>query len=888
MYRSLVIGMCCALSLTSLAQQFDPSFNPILKSLPTILSIDETSNGNFVVAGNFDFIGDEPAGSLLMLDRNGILVQGFNKVYTDFPIKKVKVLSDDKILIMGSFTRVNGVNSITLARLHADGSLDESFQSSLTTGMNDFVLQSDEKIVMSPEYPATKLTRLNSDGSKDNSFSQISNGLGVIFQLSVDSDDNIYVANTYQIKRFVKNGLLDETFSTNPGIKSDSWTEQIHVIEADPNGKLLVGGTFKEYNGSAKNGLVRLNNDGTIDATFLGNPLSEGITKILVTRSQDILIAGNNFAVTKFSADGTTRTEIAFPYPSSVNCLFETSSSDLLIAGDYFQINGTNQHSLSLLKSGYSIDPDFKPEIYSSPTSYSSALDITHEGNLIVAGFDQEISSVGNSTKPLVKINKDGTIDDSFVTEFEPGTRILTVAVQNDQRILVSGFLFVNGKIHNLLRVNSDGTIDKTFNSNKEGLIGVAQKIRFNGSEIFLGGNFDTYNGIHSQSFIILKKDGSIKQTFPDIPEATIVDFDFQSDGKIIAIGAFYPSNDVFGYLRLKQNGTVDETFPTGKFDNYFVVKVDQDDRIYLGGDLATRQPEKVIRLLKDGTLDNSFLGIHNFSGQSSSLVTVRGIDILPSKELVLMGNFSKYNNEEVNGLVILKKDESGYTSVNSLGRSSVITSLKYHGASIFVGGKVSLNDGQQVMSFAKLTLDKEKMFEPNEPMARIIETNAGEATLRWNDLSDAEDGYQIERFNEVTAAYEFVDDVADDHTAYILSDFTSVAPNSYRIRSYNSKGESEYSYFTKSEEVITNLEEKFENAIKAYPNPTDGILILSGNFNEEPIIVTNSMGQIVLNGSKRVDLQGKTMLDLNELPKGVYWISFGSPAIQSIKVFKK
>src|SRR5687767_8386903 len=66
-------------------------------------------------------------------------------------------------------------------------------------------------------------------------------------------------------------GGLDTTF--NPG--GAGANGNVYTLAAQPDGKLLIGGEFTNYNGAAAPGRVmRLNADGTLDAAF--NPGGAG------------------------------------------------------------------------------------------------------------------------------------------------------------------------------------------------------------------------------------------------------------------------------------------------------------------------------------------------------------------------------------------------------------------------------------------------------------------------------------------------------------------------------------------------------------------------------------------------------------------------------------
>ncbi len=70
------------------------------------------------------------------------------------------------------------------------------------------------------------------------------------------------------IARFTANGLLDTTWAP---VGADN---VIYSLDIQPNGKILIGGAFTQYNGIARNALARLNPTGSLDTSF--NPGGSG------------------------------------------------------------------------------------------------------------------------------------------------------------------------------------------------------------------------------------------------------------------------------------------------------------------------------------------------------------------------------------------------------------------------------------------------------------------------------------------------------------------------------------------------------------------------------------------------------------------------------------
>ena len=182
-------------------------------------------------------------------------------------INDIVVQPDGKILIGGSFSSFNGevgqsVNSIV--RLNADGTKDTSFMPPHFTsgGANtlSIVLQPDGKIIIGGSFRVQvnghsqyHSCRLNPDGSIDNSFD----------------------------------------FGINGG--PPQATSNIRTIALQPDGKVLLGGSFTTFNGQPQGTLIRLNSNGSKDTTFdigTGGPSGWILANIVVQPDNKILING--------------------------------------------------------------------------------------------------------------------------------------------------------------------------------------------------------------------------------------------------------------------------------------------------------------------------------------------------------------------------------------------------------------------------------------------------------------------------------------------------------------------------------------------------------------------------------------------------------------------
>ena len=202
---------------------------------------------------------------------------------------------NNKILIGGFFGNYNGTNINCIARLNPDGSLDTTFQHENVNGnVQQIFVQDDGKILIAGDFliydsvPKENFTRINTDGSLDTSFNcSLSNTNAnwiKVFSIALSADGKIYVGGYFNscngilcknIVRLNQDGTPDTTFNTGSG--ANGYVTSINLF---PNGKILLGGSFTQYNGQSVSNLIRINEDGSLDSTFNENLYSGQTVKI--------------------------------------------------------------------------------------------------------------------------------------------------------------------------------------------------------------------------------------------------------------------------------------------------------------------------------------------------------------------------------------------------------------------------------------------------------------------------------------------------------------------------------------------------------------------------------------------------------------------------------
>jgi uncharacterized delta-60 repeat protein len=253
------------------------------------------SDGKILIAGNFNRIHDIVAPWLALLNPDGSVDGSFShrmeKVCPDCPppdIRDIAVLSDNRILLCGSFARMDGVEVNGLARLQADGSLDRSFQPPATSGelfVGIAAFPDDRVVVLSQEpaggFACGRIRYFKKDGTYSSEFRTCNVDVifdrapfppGLISTFAIDADERIVLAGTFsRIARSPRSGLaritvaekLDLGFDAGAGFSHgalDSASDANSMVARmvlQEDGGIVVAGAFGAVGDQARLGLAR-------------------------------------------------------------------------------------------------------------------------------------------------------------------------------------------------------------------------------------------------------------------------------------------------------------------------------------------------------------------------------------------------------------------------------------------------------------------------------------------------------------------------------------------------------------------------------------------------------------------------------------------------------
>lgn len=460
---------------------------------------------------------------------------------TDGQVYGVAVQSDDKTVIVGDFYTYNGDPRCCIARINADGLLDDSFNPG--TGVDK---PSDYDGIPPIFINAVALDTTNNRVLIAGSFH------------SYNGSDRGNVA------RLNSNGTLDDTFNSSVGANGP-----VYAIYLQGDGKIMIGGDFSSYDGYPAKNLARLNTDGSLDQSF--NPGTALNAPVYALAEQN-----GTFIDASRSASGTELEDINTVNVGAASGTLTIDYDMLFVPDDlrvfYGDTNGVLIYDTGLVSgTGHLVIP-FGP---TNGLTFNSVTIVMNQGNGVPGTFWSYTASVQSSfanqlyvggeftaaggflnQDHIARFLGDGSLDTTFDPDAGINGPVYALAVQQNGLVLAGGeFSQVNALNYNrLIRLLNSGMVDPDF-QNGIGVDGTVFSIDArNDGTIYVGGAFTSVNGTHRLGFARLNSDGTVDTSFLDTaynqfaglprqrfsdPVGTVYASDVQSNGGVMIGGSF-------------------------------------------------------------------------------------------------------------------------------------------------------------------------------------------------------------------------------------------------------------------------------------------------------------------------------------------------------------
>lgn len=524
--------------------------------------------------------------------------------------------SDDKLIVGGSFRSINGTQRNYIARLLPDGSLDTNFAGapgpngavealallpngkaviagSFTT-VDGLSRTGIARIFLDPPAPPVFLRHPIStnlvEGGDLKLFASVSGTAPFSFQWRRGNDSipdatnswlrlhgvHLTDAGDYSVE--ARNGLgsaqsesasieITPTARTAGSVdvefaRGEGANRSIFGQVGLPDGRKLVIGDFRAFDGEPRPGLARLHADGTLDRTFV--PILRDVFPLCAASLSDgkILVGGNAMfaygpvALSRLNSDGSVDSNfLAKIAVASVNDIHVQSDQKIVVGGTFYTVGSTKRERLARLNADGSLDEGFNPNVSGLRPVYA------------LVGLDDGRIVVGAENRVL-KLSAEGSVEADVPIVFFPtnGTGGLrALALQKNGKILVGGHFTTVGGVPSsgLARLNPDMTADSDFDPSIAGvpeggpyIDGAYMFVRAimvqPDHRIVVGGTFTNLAGVTVPGLGRLFEDGTFDDTFrptlallrPSFGTAAL-SLSLDDDGGVIIGGKFTRVNDV-------------------------------------------------------------------------------------------------------------------------------------------------------------------------------------------------------------------------------------------------------------------------------------------------------------------------------------------------------
>lgn len=504
---------------------------------------------------------------------------------------------DGKILVGGYFRTLNGTRYNGLVRLNADYSVDPSFTADVNGTVLSIALQADGKIIIGGVFTAVS-------------------GIGQNF-----------------IARLHTHGSLDTTFNTSGGA-----SDIVYAVAVQPDGKIVIGGSFVMIGGEYSPYAARLNSDGSKDPGFASvlplpgptSPPPSIVYGVAVQPDGKIVLGG--FIFKTVFPNQTFAAVMRLQANGSIDDTFDTGAMNsnaykvavlpdgkIMASGFFSTVAGVTRGGIARFNSNGSLDPSFDPGTgFNGPVF---TFDLRPDGSILAGGLFYTFNGVSRNDVAL--INPDGTLNTTFAPSFFTAGSIYTTLTGGDGRVLIGGSvqMAVAGR-DSLALLSPTGDLDTGFNMNSTAKGGTRAIVVQPDGKMIVGGTFTRVNGTAHTRIVRFNANGTVDTGF----DTSLVGINqlttllLQPDGKILIGGTNIYRTSIgqttpVPLARLNADGSWDTSFTMGNIParTAKALAIQADGKIlfsYTIAVLGAPWSGGVSRLNTNGSVDGSFNGL--------------------------------------------------------------------------------------------------------------------------------------------------------------------------------------------------------------------------------------------------------------------------------------
>lgn len=756
-------------------------------------------NGNVILGGDFEHINGSAVSHVAILTHQGVIVPTFVPPAIENTVASI-ALKGDNIIIAGNLWTIGGVIA-QAAELLPTGEVSQYLTQTYVGSIRDALIIHD-KITLIGGYTAIDnvvsqlcVTQFNDDYSINTQFKpDITYAVGWDHRPIpspspvIDSHGRLTVFGDRQSQyKFL--GLYDNATPVNNQLVRLNTNGSLHLgatvsgaislymycTAIQPNNKLLIAGDF--WVGPEKSKLVRLLPDGSLDPSFT-------VTINAAETIEEVVVSG----------------------------------SHIIVAGTFTNINGVPANSLAVL--------DFDGNVVFAstdlpPNASVEKVGLQPDGKILIHYY------APTSSQKIARLEADGALDATFEQVTLAGS-VYGMVPDANGKIYLAGWFFDDHSGKGILRLNSNGSIDNTFQTGSafgENLYPMAMIMLPNG-KLMVGGNFTIYKGEPAHGLAVINTDGSLDQS-------TTSSFGFNRGTRVLHLNqraeGIYATGRIIQDDFHKVTSVAKLSFDLPQKATNLAVTVDELGKVTLtwtddspdeDGFYVDRSDGTPYSLQLVGTVDAGITSYeetvdpyityyytvrpYNVAGASPSGGRVSILwNPLPPAPNPLTGSVSGKtvnlawldNSMSEIGYIVQRKEitDPSFVAIDTVASGSVgFTDYTAQYNKRYVYQVAALN-AYGISDFSN-TLDVSTLTFPNAPLQLLGSSSGRTIQISWEDNSDNETGFIVQRKKSVELVYHAVDTVSAGVDDFVDPELEYNTAYSYRVAALNEAGASVFS----------------------------------------------------------------------------------------------
>jgi uncharacterized delta-60 repeat protein len=330
----------------------------------------------------------------------------------------------------------------------------------------------------------------------------------------------------------------DPTFDQGTGLGSPPFEATVSAVQVSASGHIYACGSFLQYNGVTRSGLIRLLPDGTLDVPYSSGSGAFPFVAAIGFQSDGRAIIGGriqtfdgqpSFSLARVNLDGTLDNTFNSGVTWDVTALVVLPNDEIVACGRSSSSSSRYVHRFS---ANGVLDNTLNTTIDNDPWE----VQVQADGKILLGGAFTTVNGVQRSR--LARLNTDGSVDPSFLPpEGYLSYQVRGIAVQPDGRILVGIPYSMDAR--GLSRLMSDGSLDPTFITHSPEL-GIIEDVDVlpNG-QVFISGSFTDLNGAPASNVALVNSDGTLATSTAWGPSDVVRSAAFDAQGRFIVGGNF-------------------------------------------------------------------------------------------------------------------------------------------------------------------------------------------------------------------------------------------------------------------------------------------------------------------------------------------------------------